>query len=404
MESVETHYAAQRDASESPFITNPIRVPKRPHPTTQEPSVESIQTIASPKRTRQGEDIISKARFLEGRREESLSVQAQKIQAQLRQEMQSRLRQKLGHSTPNTGNSKDGEDSIELESRKLNRTINLVGGDKLGNRVPKAPISKGNVIPVKMGGGMMKEDDGESPCVSGDRSEDIAIQPPKLSVEEPSIMLVPGEEKEIPKDKKVPRKHPIVSSAGSRALVIPAAKPIKRATRSSSARSAPVPAAVSPSKASGHTRTQVPSSHKPNFTMGSVPTSQSNIRRSQKNVLTSRISPSKRRITRSASAMATIRSVPAESTRDIQVPVKFAGTPAKRKYAYADEASPNKRIKRGENSAYTPVRKAPMTMGMYTPFTAKANVGMVTPGAVSSRTPLSKGVGSISSGTLQALM
>ena len=337
MDSVETHYAAQRDQSESPPTKptqSPLRIPKRSH------STQDTQSERTPKRIRNGLDITEKSRFLEGRREESMSEQAQAIQNLTRQEFQKRLAKKLGMVT-------EGEDSIELESRRMPGKTGLEKGQSftLGKRVP---VNKGGkVIPVKNAAGSTTDD---SLSLSSSRDFSIAIQPPSLPLEEPSIMLV-RDEPVVPQDKKIPTKHtPKTSKMGSRALVIPAAKPATKpiaTTRRVSARNAPPP--PSPSK--------IPMSpfKSTNFTMGSVPVNtKSSPRRKSQRTVNKTISPSKPRITRSVSStraamgkQLTIRPVRSENV-DIQVPIKFDEGRGKRKYAEFHEASPNKRIKLNE--------------------------------------------------------
>ena len=342
MDSIQTHYAAQRDADESPTSkppVPPIRIPKRPvsHLETPEPSNKRMRNALVPANTPQ-------SRFLEGRREESMSEHGRDIQNLTRQEFQKRLQMKLA--------SRGGEDSVEMESRRLAGKADLgPTGDKytLGKRAtPRA--AAGKIIPVKHGVVSEVMEDSPSLSLSAGSSRDVsvAIKPPGLSAEEPSIILVPGEEPTLPQDKKVPTKHtPKTSKLGSRALVIPAAKPAKKVapvTRSVSARS------VAPS-----TTSFKPPLLTATFTMGSIPTNTnpSPYRKSQR--LTSRtISPAKARITRSASSSKavtgkelTIRPVRPEN-KDIQVPVKFGGPRGKRKYAETDDASPTKRIRLNE--------------------------------------------------------
>ena len=176
----------------------------------------------------------------------------------------------------------------------------------------------------------------------------MAIKAPGLSTEKPTIILVPGNEPTLPQDKKVPTKHtPQKPKLGSRALVIPAAKPVKKV--------APATRSVSTRSTAPTTSSSKPQLHSAIFTMGSIPTNTytSPYRKSQR--ITSRIiSPAKSRVTRSASSSKavtgrelTIRPVRREN-KDIQVPVKFDGPKGKRKFAEADEASPTKRIKLNE--------------------------------------------------------
>ena len=337
MDSVETHYAAQREQSESPATKpaqSPLRIPKRSQSTLD------TQSERSPKRIRNGLDITEKSRFLEGRREESMSEQAQAIQNLTRQEFQKRWAKKLGMVT-------EGEDSIELESRRMPGKTGLEKGESFtpGKRLP---MNKGGkVIPVKNAAGLTTDD---SISLSSSREFSIAIQPPSLPLEEPSIMLV-RDEPVVPQDKKIPTKHtPKISKMGSRALVIPAAKPATKpiaTMRRVSARRAPPP--PSPSK--------IPLSpfKSTNFTMGSVPVNtKSNPRRKSQRTVGKITSPAKPRVTRSVSStqaamgkQLTIRPVRSKNV-DIQVAVKFDGGRGKRKYAELHEASPSKRIKLNE--------------------------------------------------------
>lgn len=332
MDSVETHYAAQRDQSESPAAKptpSPLRIPKRRN------SILEQQSERTTKRMRSGIDMAEKSRFVEGRREESMSEQGQDIQNLTRQEFQKRWAKKLGIVA-------EGEDSIELESRRMPGKTDLGESFTFGKRTPN---KDGKVIPVKSGGGVVGNSTEDSLSLSSSRDLSVAIRAPCLPLEEPSIILVPGNEPVIPNDKKIPMKHtPKTSKTGSRALVIPAAKPAKIAPimRRVSARSA---APMSPSK--------LPVSYKSaKFTMGSVPaTTKSNPRTKSQRPISKTISPSKPRITRSISSSRaavgkelSIRSV----NVDIKVPVKYDGGRGKRKYAEADESSPTKRMKLNE--------------------------------------------------------
>ena len=265
-----------------------------------------------------------------------MSKEGQDIQNLTRQEFQKRLAKKLGIVS-------EGDDSVELESHGMSGKQGLEKSFTFGKRYPS---QGGRIIPVKAGGsGLCAEDSLSSGSTSRDFS--IAIQPPTLPLEEPSIILVPGDEPVLPQDKKIPTKHtPKKSNMGGRALVIPAANSAKKpaaVTRRVSTRSAP--ALPSPSK--------IPwSTHKlANFTMGSVPVNTKLIphRKSQK-AMDKTISPSKPRITRSVSARSarekqlTIRPARSE-TIDIQIPVKFDGGRGKRKYAEVNKLTPSKRMK-----------------------------------------------------------
>ena len=242
------------------------------------------------------------------------------------------------------GKVAEGEDSIELESRRMPGKTGLEKGQSftLGKRLP---MNKGvKVIPVKVGGGSGSD---ESLSLSSSRDFSIAIQPPSLPLEEPSIILV-RDEPIVPQDKKIPTKHtPKTSKMGSRALVIPAAKPVTKpiaTTRRVSARRALPP--PSPSK------TPVSPYKSTNFTMGSVPVNpKSTPRRKSQRTISKTLSPPKPRITRSVNStratmgkQLTIRPVQSENV-DIQVAVKFDGGRRKRKYAEANESSPSKRMK-----------------------------------------------------------
>ena len=346
MDSIKSHYAAQRDPSESPVSTKPvppIRIPKRPISNLDTPDPSSTQ-----KRMRNAlvPTNTPASRFLEGRREESMSEHGRDIQNLTRQEFQKRLQMKLAAQ-------QRGEDSVEMESRRVAGKKTNLGtmGEKfgLGNRGTPKGVG-GKVIPVKhgiVGAGTM--DDSPSLSAGSSRDVSVAIKPPGLSAKEPTIVLVPGDEPTLPQDKKVPTKHtPKPSKLGSRALVIPAAKPAKKVapvTRSVSSRSA-VPTTASSTKPQFHTAT---------FTMGSIPTNTKPSPYRKSHRITSRtMSPAKPRVTRNARSSKavggkelTIRPVRQEN-KDIQVPVKFDGARGKRKFAEADEASPTKRIKLNE--------------------------------------------------------
>lgn len=335
MDPVTTHYAAQRDPSESPApkaTLSPLRVPKRPLS-----NLDSRER--NTKRIRSGVDIDEKVRFYEGRREESMSEQGRNIQNLTRQEFQKRYQKKLGISTAET------EDSVELESRRIAGKVGLEGSDKLalGKRLPKR-AERGKVIPVKMGRGLPTEGTDDSISLSSSRDfSSVAIQPPSLSAEEPSIILIPGNELALPHDKKIPTKHTPKPSA-SRALIIPAAKPVKNfpVTRRVSTRSAAIP--VSPTKLS------VSSHRSANFTMGSSQTTNNPgvLRKSQRTVskTSSSISKTSRaRVTGTTRAGAVKELTNLTVNVDIRVPVKFDSDMGKRKHAEVDVASPSKRIR-----------------------------------------------------------
>jgi hypothetical protein len=338
MDSVETHYAAQRDFTDSPEARTPLpslSIPKRPIST-----VEASES--SPKRMRSGADMDEKSRFLEGRREESMSKQGRDIQNLMRQELQKRLQKKLGTTT-------EADDSIEFESQHMPGKTDLDSGGKLtfGKRIPKHNV-KGKVIPVKSASQFgLSEMTDDSPSLS----DSMAIKAPTLAAEVPSILLVPGREPVLPKDKKIPIKHtPQQPKAGNRALVIPAAKSTKQVapTKTISTRSRPIP--ISPSKM------QLSPYKSANFTMGSVPTNpKPTTRRKSQRATAKRMiprpSPTKQRPIRNPSSTRakaqkalTIRSVPSE-TMDMQIPVRFDGAKGKRKYIDTVETSPTKRVK-----------------------------------------------------------
>lgn len=327
MESVKTHYAAQRDRSESPVskqATSFIRVPKRPLSAVDRP-------VPSTKRKRNGINLAEKSRFFQGRREESLSEQGRDIQNLTRQEFRKRLQKELG-------NLGEGEDSVELESSRMPGKTCLDGNIKFGYG-NKSQLSKGNVIPVKpMGWGAVSDD---SLTLAISREFSVAIQPPCLSAEKPSIILVPGDEPELPKDKKVPMKHtPKTSQIGSQALIIPAARPTKKA---GPARSATMRTAAAPGPSTS-------SSFKATFTMGSIPknTTPRHLRKSQrliKNPLSPNKSLTSKNVSRSTMGKELVRRAVLPYNVDIQVPVKFDGAGGKRKFVERNNASPNKRIK-----------------------------------------------------------
>jgi hypothetical protein len=319
MDSVETHYAAHRE-SNSPR-PSPLRVSKR--------SITTDSPERSPKRLRSGEH---KAPISQNTGEENLSPHGKDIQALVRQEFQRRLQKKLGTTS-------EMEDSIELEAGRIGKKVGLESGSKLamGRRLP-TPSPKGKVIPIKLGGsisGLGTDSPNES---SLDRSRDVsmAIKPPTLSSQEPSVRLVPEKQASLPKEKKVPTKHAQQNSTNnSRALVIPAAEPIK-ATRST----------AKPSKEAANSKPLVPR-WKANFTMGSIPSKPVSDRKPLRS--TSRRyaqqSPSKMRVTRSVSAS---RGGMQTKSNDFMVPVRFDGSKGKRKYAETDEPSPKKRMRLDE--------------------------------------------------------
>jgi len=336
MESVKTHYAAHRDHSSSPEskTTLPsLRIPKR----TQ----RNIDTEEqSPKRTRHGPETPSSlARVVEGRREESLSKQGREIQNLMRQELQKRMAKKLGMTDT------DGDDSIEVESRHLHSKTGLASTTQL--RPNKHHLTdKGKVIPVKSGLG--------TPGIGTGNTDDSLssarelIKAPALCMQEPTIVLVPGKEAVLPKDKKIPVKHTDVTKTEGRALIIPAAKAPVRRTRAASARSV----ASKPT-----TKAQIPSQSPvkyANFTMGSIPTTNTGTGRRRSLRTASRGTMPRSPVktfgaTRSVSANAakgtTIRII-SSGTHDIQVPVKFDGENGnKRKYKETQNSTPAKRVK-----------------------------------------------------------
>lgn len=339
MDSVESHYAAQRDDS-PPQPRPPLRIPKRTIET-------SHLSSPSPKRFRNG---LLETRFVEGRREESMSKQGQDIQNLTRQEFQKRLQMKLL--------SNFTEDSIELESRGVSSQKTALSKNLLtfgnGGRSPTRYAKEGKVIPVKP---RRKEEMEEDSDESNFCETPIILAPPKgLSGEEPSIILVPGDELQIPKDKKIPMKHtPKISKMGSRALVIPAAKPqpAKKNTVDSitNTTTRTIPTSAAPSKFPLKSA---------NFTMGSIPVTPNASPRRKSQRITNRtinktISPVKPRVTRSVSSTLAsrgkelvVRQPVQYQNIDIQVPVKFDGLKGKRKYAETNEVSPAKRMRLNE--------------------------------------------------------
>ena len=389
MDSVQTHYAAQRDASESPAqpakspIPSPLRVPKRHISTIDLKSPPAKRPTPNPERTS----------------DDNLSPQGRDIQNFTRQEFQKRWQKKLGLA------SAEEEDSVELESRRVARKTGLEGGVMLKSRAVDATKRGGRVIPVKHALGGAEDD--SSLTYSSSRDFSIPIQPPVLPLEEPSIVLVREEEPALPKDKKVPVKHtPKTPQMDTRALVIPAAKTndskVSTATKRSIAPSKPVhPSPV---------KLAIPI---PKFTMGSIPPSSTTHtgRRPQRSASTTISSPPKPRISRSASAQ---RAAPTSKrlviphgkskTVDLKVATNFDGGKSKRKHTEANESSPAKRMKLNEvfylgegttnqkGMARTPVRTTSGT-NLTTPSTAvvrhpTANQLPWTPGTVSSRTPV----------------
>jgi hypothetical protein len=307
MPSVQTHYAAQRDASESP-AQSPLRIPKRPLSTLN-------LKPPSPERTS----------------DDNLSEQGRDIQNLTRQEFQKRWQKKFGQT--------EGEDSIELESRRLGGKTGLEGGIALKSRVGDGG-ARGRLIPVKHALG--PTDDSSLSFSASKRDFSIPIMPPGLPLEEPSILLVP-EEEIVPKDKKIPVKQaPRTPLASGRALVIPAAK-----TNPPHAATAVKPAARTiPSP----TKLPVPT---PKFTMGSIPPSakMASARRPTRSAsATISSSPAKPRITRSISAQRTQTTRPPmrhtkSKSVDIKVPVNFDESKSKRKYAETNDGSPAKRMR-----------------------------------------------------------
>jgi hypothetical protein len=182
----------------------------------------------------------------------------------------------------------------------------------------------------------------------------MEIKAPTLSAEVPSILLVPGKEPVLPKDKKIPTKHtPQQPKTGYRALVIPAAKSTKQIATAKAINTRQRPVPTSPSKM------QLSPYKSANFTMGSVPTNPKPTarRKSQRTAakgMIPRPSPTKPRAIMGASSTRatgpkaqkalTIRSVPSE-TIDMQIPVRFDGGKGKRKYVDTAETSPTKRVK-----------------------------------------------------------
>lgn len=270
-----------------------------------------------------------------------MSKQGREIQNLMRQELQKRIGKKLGLTE-----TREADDSIEVESRHLPGKTGLSSAAQL--RPNHFHSGSGKVIPVKSGLGTPGIGTGDT-----DDSLDSArnlIKAPALSMQEPTIVLVPGREEELPKDKKVPVKHADVTKSESRALVIPAAKIPVRHTRTASARSVvAVPIATS------YIPTSSPIKYA-NFTMGSIPTNPGTGRRKSLRTASRgagpRSSPAKTiRTTRSVSANpakgSTIRVVQYNNNKDIQVPVKFDGGngTGKRKYKENPESSPTKRVK-----------------------------------------------------------
>lgn len=322
MPSVETHYAAQREISECPPVQSPrsqLPIPKRP--------ISNVEAgERSPKLMRS--DSLKDERFcLEGTSEESMSEQGRGIQNLTRQVFQKHFKQKHG-------NTMDAEDSVEIETRKMTGKTDLEGGLRL--TPAKRNKRTESVIPIKSGG--IVEDDSMS--LSSSREYEVAIQPPALSVDQPSIKLLPGSEPDLPKDKRVPTKHgPKAPTNRTRALAIPTAKAMRNKIKMAN----PQPASTFNSP------TKLPVSAK--FTMGSIPTNTNHSprRRSQRVASKGRPQTSVRSGNTSSvskSAIAKEMSIRAVSkSRDIEVPVKFHEAKEKRKYVETYEASPSKRIK-----------------------------------------------------------
>jgi hypothetical protein len=333
MDSVETHYAAQRDRSDSADqndILPSIRIAKRRLSNTDSPQI-------SPKRMRS--EVDEKVRYFEGRREESMSEQGRQMQNLMRQELQKRLLGKLGTEG-------EADDSIELETRRMPGKTGINNHKlALGKTLRNNPVGK--VIPVKSASisniSRLATDSDDSPSLS--TSYSIPIHPPSLMPNEPSIRLLPGNESILPKEKKIPTKHtPQTSNMGNRALVIPAAKTPKKTiltkkqdTRSQSVTSSPSKIQLSPYKSA-------------TFTMGAIPTNaKPAARRKSQRIMTKNVPapPPKPRVSRKVASRTmgkgTIRVVNPEPT-EIQVPVKFDGRTTKRKYVDGD-VSPSKRTK-----------------------------------------------------------
>jgi hypothetical protein len=315
---------------------------------------------SSPKRVRHGTDLSTStpSRFVEGRREESMSKQGREIQHLMRQELQKRMARKLGLTT----DTPDADDSIEVESRHLHGKTGLASTTQLR---PKSKFqldgNVGNVIPVKTGKGTPGIGTGDSDDSLLWSSKEV-ITAPTLTMQGPTIVLVPGREMVLPKDKKIPVKHADVTQNESRALVIPAAKvsPVRHTRTATTARSIAPP--VSPPKSQIPIQSPIKYA---NFTMGSIPTTSGPSRRKSLRTaaargLIPRPSPVKQiRTTRSVSAntakkgASTIRVVHSNHNnyynKDIQVPVKFddakVGNGKRKLKGTAQESSPMKRVK-----------------------------------------------------------
>jgi hypothetical protein len=269
-----------------------------------------------------------------------MSEQGRDIQNQVRQELQRRIREKMG--------TVEADDSIELETRRMPGKVGIKSGHKLalGKQIFKNAI-KGKVIPVKSASPSNLSGLGTNSDDSPSVSLPMPARSPAFTAEGPSIRLVPNNAPTLPKDKKIPMKHD-PKRTGHRALVIPAAKPPSkpiRNTRKPSARAAQLQINKSPSKM------QLSPYKTATFTMGSIPadSKRTGRRKSQRNIPKTVIPPAaKPRWTRPISSARmgkglTIRDVQVGNV-DVQVPVKFDGRNSKRKYADA-ESSPSKRAK-----------------------------------------------------------
>jgi hypothetical protein len=312
MDSVQTHYATQRDPSESP-AQSPLRIPKRPM---------SILNLKAPSPERTSDD--------------NLSEQGRDMQNLTRQEFQKRWQKKFGQT--------EGEDSIELESQRLGGKTGLEGGIALKSQMVDGAM--GRLIPVKHTRGPL--DDSSLSFSASKIDFSIPIMLPVLPLEEPSILLVP-EVEIVPKDKKIPVK-PKMPLASGRGLVIPAARtnPPKVATAGKPAVRPVAPS--SPTKLAIATpKLAIPM---PKFTMGSIPPSarMTSARRPTRSASTTISSPPKPRITRSISAQRALTTKPPvrytkSKSVDIRVPVNFDESKSKRKYDEGNECSPAKRMR-----------------------------------------------------------
>jgi hypothetical protein len=278
MSSVETHYAAQR---QSPHTSPTTSRSKRP-----------IATIDSPDQThkRLRKEIIIDTK------EQNLSPHGRDIQNLMRKRLQSRL-----HA--------EQDDSVELESRTLQTETGLDSGSKLtfGAKLRTETASKGNVIPIKLASGSC--DDSISPSETKTSRGNKAAA---LSMDEPTIRLLPERQPSLPKDKKIPRKQPGKSFSTPGPVVILAPKTPRHTTLSATP-------------------------YKARFTMGSVPAKPQNSPRRRSQRVASRITPSSRRVR----PVPSIRAV----EPDFRVPVKFDAGSGKRRLVDPMEASPNKRLR-----------------------------------------------------------